>query len=258
MLSKVKDRADLEGVAGELLESKEGGKAWKVATKKQRPGETAPAKAKSEELIVRPSCVSYSWMVGREMWMKAVRLAPYMVASREADWLGVASLSPSPPDVDKLKASFKVGDPVGLRGVPGRADLDGCGATLEAALPGGGWRVQPRRLAKAQEPPIEVSKDCVGPLPNYPFMGVSVACLEAFAAAHAEQLADATTEDACERIVKPLTERAEDSLAACLQRVGAIDSERSPLCWCADRLRIACAQVPLCRLARHSQGLLCR
>ena len=222
VLSKVKGRTDLEGVAAELLKA-ESGATWKVATKKQRAGEPAPAKAEREELTVPASCVTFSWWVGREMWMKAVRLAPHLVASRKADWLGVASLSPSPPNVDKLKASFKVGDPVGLRNVPGRTDLDGCGATLESALPGGGWRVQPRRLAKAPEAPIEVSKECVGPLPNYPFMGVSVACLEAFAAAHAEQLADATTEDACERIVKPLTERAEDSLAACLERVGATD-----------------------------------
>jgi hypothetical protein len=40
-----------------------------------------------------------------------------------------------------------------------------------------------------------------------------------FALAHEALLVDATTEDVCERVCKPLTETAGDSLAACLVRL---------------------------------------
>ena len=68
-----------------------------------------------------------------------------------------------------------------------------------------------------------MSAAAVGALPNWPFLGVSVACLRAFARAHEALLVDATTEDVCERVCKPLTETAGDSLAACLVRLGATD-----------------------------------
>mgnify|MGYP000882951896 FL=1 len=68
-----------------------------------------------------------------------------------------------------------------------------------------------------------MSAAAVGALPNWPFLGVSVACLRAFARAHEALLVDATTEDVCERVCKPLTETAGDSLAACLVRLGAAD-----------------------------------
>ena len=41
----------------------------------------------------------------------------------------------------------------------------------------------------------EVPAAAVGALPNWPFLGVSVACLRAFAEAHEALLAGATTED---------------------------------------------------------------
>ena len=63
----------------------------------------------------------------------------------------------------------------------------------------------------------------VGELLNWPFLGVSIACLRAFARAHEALLVDASTEDVCERVCKPLTETAGDSLAACLVRLGAAD-----------------------------------
>ena len=88
----------------------------------------------------------------------------------------------------------------------------------------GRWRVRLERLGDGDAPTERVvSAAAVGALPNWPFLGVSVACLRAFARAHEALLVDATTEDVCERVCKPLTETAGDSLAACLVRLGAAD-----------------------------------
>ena len=88
----------------------------------------------------------------------------------------------------------------------------------------GRWRVRLERLGDGDAPTERVvSAAAIGALPNWPFLGVSVACLRAFARAHEALLVDATTEDVCERVCKPLTETAGDSLAACLVRLGAAD-----------------------------------
>ena len=88
----------------------------------------------------------------------------------------------------------------------------------------GRWRVRLERLGGDEAPKeCKVSAAAIGALPNWPFLGVSVACLRAFARAHEALLVDATTEDVCERVCKPLTETAGDSLAACLVRLGAVD-----------------------------------
>ena len=88
----------------------------------------------------------------------------------------------------------------------------------------GRWRIRLERLDDGDAPKEHVvSAAAIGALPNWPFLGVSVACLRAFARAHEALLVDATTEDVCERVCKPLTETAGDSLAACLVRLGAVD-----------------------------------
>ena len=88
----------------------------------------------------------------------------------------------------------------------------------------GRWRIRLERLGDGDAPKEHVvSAAAIGALPNWPFLGVSVACLRAFARAHEALLVDATTEDVCERVCKPLTETAGDSLAACLVRSGAVD-----------------------------------
>jgi tetratricopeptide (TPR) repeat protein len=88
----------------------------------------------------------------------------------------------------------------------------------------GRWRVRLERLGDCDAPmERKVSAAAIGALPNWPFLGVSVACLRAFARAHEALLVDATTEDVCERVCKPLTDTAGDSLAACLVRLGAAD-----------------------------------
>ena len=48
----------------------------------------------------------------------------------------------------------------------------------------------------------EVPAAAIGALPNWPFLGVSAACLRAFAGAHKALLVDATTEDVCERVAE--------------------------------------------------------
>ena len=89
----------------------------------------------------------------------------------------------------------------------------------------GRWRVRLERLGDGDAPMERVvSAAAIGALPNWPFLGVSVACLRLFARAHEALLVDATTEDVCERVCKPLTETAGDSLAACLVRLDAVDS----------------------------------
>ena len=163
------------------------------------------------------------WDYYRNMWMAAVRDAPHNAMTRDADWLGISSLTDLPTTAPILCA----GDPVGLRAVPGRPDLALTGATLVDETCGG-WLVQPQRLSKVPEAPIAVPAQCVGALPNWPLLGISVACLRAFAGAHGEQLADATTEEVCNRVCKPLTEAPGRSLCTCIQHVRATDAEGRP------------------------------
>ena len=95
---------------------------------------------------------------------------------------------------------------------------------LEELKSAGQCRVRLERLGDDTPVEREVPAAAVGALPNWHFLGVSVACLRAFAGAHKSMLAGATTEDVCERACKPLTETAGDSLAACLVRIGATDA----------------------------------
>ena len=176
------------------------------------------------------------WEFWRSIWVQAVYDAPHIKATLESSWLNsVQALDAAPPNRPDLKS----GDPVGLGNISGRGDLDGIGGTLVRKADEGGWIVQPLPIstignAAASEPPILVPAECALPLPNWPFLGVSVACLHAFADAFGlrEPLdeatrgeRDATTEDVVNRIVKPLTEEKGESLAALLQGAGAVDSE---------------------------------
>ena len=68
-----------------------------------------------------------------------------------------------------------------------------------------------------------VPSSCLVPLPGYPLVGVSVACLRSFVEAHHDQLEDLTTEEVCERIVKPLTKQARESLGRCVEASRAVD-----------------------------------
>ena len=226
-----------------------------------RPGEwvvrarTGIDKQSVQEITVPASDVAFSWRVGREMWMKAVRLAPLRLAARKADWLGIGSLE---PEIYGSPRALSAGDPAALWGLTDEPELNGQvrghessvssppsltsasdvlltlsapllaiqGVTLVEKLGSsdGRWRVRLERLGDGKTPvEREMSAAAIGALPNWPFLGVSVACLRAFARAHEALLVDATTEDVCERVCKPLTETAGDSLAACLVRLGAAD-----------------------------------
>ena len=207
------------GVEGDLLREDQPG-MWVVQVKTH---------AGQEELLVPAVAVSFSWRVGRDMWMKAVRLAAPLVAARGADWLGIASLEPKSAD-EASRRALSAGDPAAIWGLTEEPELNGKGVILVEELghddPGasGSWRVRVERLGDAAPTEHEVPATAVGPLPNWPFLGVSVACLRAFLSAHEGLLAGATTEDVCERVCKPLTESAGDSIAACLVRLGAADT----------------------------------
>ena len=237
------------GLEGDLLREGRPGE-WVVRVR--TAGDQQPA----EEIIVPASDVTFSWRVGRDMWMKAVRLAPLRLASLKADWLGIGSLE---PEIYGSPRALCAGDPAALFGLQDEPELNGQVLGLESSVSStfmdtsircadracaplcachtqgvtlleklgssdGQWRVRLERLGDGDAPmEREVSAAAIGALPNWPFLGVSVACLRAFARAHEALLVDATTEDVCERVCKPLTEMAEDSLAACLVRLGAAD-----------------------------------
>ena len=315
------------GLEGDLLRE---GRPGEWVIRARTGGDQQPV----EEMKVPASDVTFSWRVGRDMWMKAVRLAPLRLAARKADWLGIGSLE---LDIYDSPRPLSAGDPAALFGLQDEPELNGqvrgrrsscvtamragarprlisvvrrsdgwiahrktpfsdacvhCavshrapllttqGVTLLEKLAGsrvrvhglaskpelngsvgevegpaldervfvrldaplsktvslkssnleelgssdGWWRVRLERLGGDEAPKeCKVSAAAIGALPNWPFLGVSVACLRAFARAHEALLVDATTEDVCERVCKPLTETAGDSLAACLVRLGAVD-----------------------------------
>ena len=75
-----------------------------------------------EEITVPASDVTYSWQVGRDMWMKAVRLAPLRLAALKADWLGIGSLE---PEIYGRPRALSAGDPAALWGVTDEPELNG-------------------------------------------------------------------------------------------------------------------------------------
>lgn len=82
----------------------------------------AKAAAAVEEITVPASDVTYSWRVGRDMWMKAVRLAPLRLAARKADWLGIGSLE---LDIYSSPRPLSAGDPAALFGLQDEPELNG-------------------------------------------------------------------------------------------------------------------------------------
>jgi hypothetical protein len=85
----------------------------------------AKAAAAVEEITVPASDVTFSWRVGRDMWMKAVRLAPLRLAARKADWLGIGSLEPENKDATAARRALSAGDPAALWGVTDEPELNG-------------------------------------------------------------------------------------------------------------------------------------
>ena len=81
----------------------------------------AAAKA-AAEITVPASDVTLSWRVGRDMWMKAVRLAPLRLAARKADWLGIGSLE---LEIYGSPRALSAGDPAALFGLQDEPELNG-------------------------------------------------------------------------------------------------------------------------------------
>ena len=125
------------------------------------------------------------------------------------------TLTTDPADALLPPPLLTAGNPVGWHD----ASLNkGIGGTLlEEIQPGESWLVQPSALV-GQTPPSKqkVPVSSIRALPNWPFVGVSVACLRDFARVHASLLRDTTTEEICERVIKPLTAAPRASLAECL------------------------------------------
>ena len=82
----------------------------------------AKAAAAVEEITVPASDVTFSWRVGRAMWMKAVRLAPLRLAARKADWLGIGSLE---LEIYGSPRTLSAGDPAALFGLQDEPELNG-------------------------------------------------------------------------------------------------------------------------------------
>ena len=85
----------------------------------------AKAAAAVEEITVPASDVTFSWRVGRDMWMKAVRLAPLRLAARKVAWLGIGSLEPENKDATAARRALSAGDPAALWGVTDEPELNG-------------------------------------------------------------------------------------------------------------------------------------
>jgi tetratricopeptide (TPR) repeat protein len=166
------------------------------------------------------------WLEQRERWVSNVKLWQHIQETRKVNWLGLATALPPPREVQTPSSKpLTAGEPVGLLEVEGYPDLKGKGAILIESLGNSGaWRVQPRMMGEQQggdalPEAVTVEARSFGPLPNWPFVGVTLACLRAFRDAHVAQLGDeATTELVCDRIIKPLTQGKCASLAACLQQ----------------------------------------
>ena len=129
--------------------------------RKGRPGEwvvrarTGGDQQPLQEMKVPASDVTFSWRVGRDMWMKAVRLAPLRLAARKADWLGIGSLE---LDIYDSPKALSVGDPAALFGLQDEPELNGqvrgrrssCATAMSAKIRRGGLHtLQPPSVTPA-------------------------------------------------------------------------------------------------------------
>jgi hypothetical protein len=103
------------GLEGDLLRE---GRPGEWVVRARTGGDQQPV----EEITVPASDVAFSWRVGRDMWMKAVRLAPLRLAARKADWLGIGSLE---LDIYSSPRPLSAGDPAALFGLQDEPELNG-------------------------------------------------------------------------------------------------------------------------------------
>ena len=103
------------GLEGDLLRE---GRPGEWVVRARTGGDQQPV----EEITVPASDVTFSWRVGRDMWMKAVRLAPLRLAARKADWLGIGSLE---LEIYGSPRALSAGDPAALFGLQDEPELNG-------------------------------------------------------------------------------------------------------------------------------------
>ena len=186
-----------------------------------------------------------TWQRGRDAWMAAVSAAPAFAACREANWRGVAALSPLAPE--PTPDELANGRSVLLAGLAKKPELNGrLGTIASAATPAatpaatGDARASagryPVRLAGRKEPLLLQPANLRPMRPGAaeggaPLLGLSAAGLRAFASAHSEQLRGLTVSQAILELILPLTAGAGASLAAALHAAAnpADAGEEGPL-----------------------------
>mmetsp|Transcript_16084 Transcript_16084/g.45155 ORF Transcript_16084/g.45155 Transcript_16084/m.45155 type:complete len:735 (+) Transcript_16084:44-2248(+) len=137
--------------------------------------------------------------------------------------------------------AFVSGDFVTIHGVPGKAHLNGTGA--QVALVKGDNVLLNLEEAKPGELAVSVPRKCLKLIPPVTSLGVSLAFLEEFCHEHGDQLVGKTSAQVAKLIVKPLTERAQCSLAHALSRTRSTDPKSGrPLAAVATHYIIHSAQ----------------
>lgn len=137
-------------------------------------------------------------------------------------WERVANLAAEAAPIFRPLVS---GDIVSIHGVPGRAELNGTGAHIVSTS--ADKIILGLEEAKPEEPTVSVSRKCVKLLSPVSTQGVSLACLQEFRTHHADRLAGKTVAEAVEEVIKPLTQRAQCSLAEALSRARAVHTSSS-------------------------------
>jgi hypothetical protein len=168
------------------------------------------------------------WEAQRELWMEAVRAAPRVAEVGRIGWKGVPSLAPEPPppEAQPSDMSFEVGSVIRIDGVVSKPELNSRYATVvRAANEAGRYGV---RLEGTKEA-ISMHGRNLFSLPQLDTLGVSVAALRSFRAAHGHLSRGLTVAQARHALLAPLTASSRLSLARALHRLGASDEAGRPL-----------------------------
>lgn len=173
-----------------------------------------------------------AWEAQRELWMEAVRAAPRVAEVGSIGWKGIPSLPPDPPAPDAQTAagcaegSLEIGSVIRIDGVVSKPELNSKYATVvKAANEAGRYGV---RLEGTKEAISMHARNLV-PLPALDTLGVSVAALRSFRAAHGHLSSGLTVGQARHALLAPLTASSRLSLARALHRLGASDEAGRPL-----------------------------
>jgi len=170
-----------------------------------------------------------AWEVQRALWMEAVRAAPRVAEVGSIGWKGVPSLEAAATEAAEgsgaAEAVLAVGTVVRVDGVVSKPELNGrCGTVARPANEGGRYGV---RLEGSKEA-ISMHGRNLQPLPELDTLGVSVAAIRSFRAAHGHLCRGLTLAQARHAILDPLTCSSRLSVARALERIGAKDEAGKP------------------------------